>query len=1213
MKFIKLSTHRLLVIAALLISTATYAETYNFRNNLPPGCSQSGNNPAQCPNGLRLGWNDRLVPSSINEVIVNGDVNLRNADVYWQESSRLIIRASGDIVIENDARVNAELFADDDVSIGSRSQLLGSVDAGDEFNTNSNVEVTGDISAGEMYLGYNSDFSGLLTAEDDIETDSDVRINGSVIAGGDVALGNDSRVTGNLSGENVRLNSSNARVDGNVVANDDLVLEWRGSIGGDATAINIRNDSGSYGAVGGTPYCQTSNGSQPLQCQTQSAPADLCEVIPTLSDYAIVALDSISIGFLSGVNGNSVQGPSNGNAILPNGTLEQLNISFPPLTPSAFPSFSTNNDRNNPSNLPPGTYDDIRLNGGNPGASTQGGTYYIDHIRFQRDGAVLQLAPGDYYINRLDISDNSAITISPSGPVRLFIGDYLNAGNYVSINGTGATSDLQVLMYPNADLGMGSSFFSGGLNFNGFIYAPYDDNTITFNAFSQVRGSVFTAGDFALGGFSGFTNTSADRTAVNEAFGCSQTPDQVHHYRLLHPESLVSCLAAPIKIIPCLDANCASRFTEAVSITLQSSANGSQFGNGGNTTFTGGEGVLGLNYVAGGATSISVNSAIPTPQNPTQCFDSSGTIGTDCSIDFRTAGLIFTASDGTSAIPPSFAGEDFNALVRAVETNTETGACEARLTGPQPLELAASCRNPLTCQAAQSFIVNGNAVPLNNANAALNFATVPVTFDANGGAPLNITYSDVGAMRLHGQITLSESPNNSEPAVNDPNVTLNGTSVNDFVVKPHTLSVIAVDSGDQPVSATTNSGAAFASAGENFSLVVSARNADGNVTPNFGRETPASEVQTNYVQTLYPASASAPASDYSGDQGFALDPNRPGSLRTDSARWSDVGTIEISPALTNNSYLGAGDVAVKQNTSVGRFAPFRFAIDSSSVTNSCVPGDYTYMSEPALNVIYQLYAVDSDGNVTENYNAADYAGTAQVDVVAANLSPADNSSDRFADRLINLPTQQSWSAGILNFTTGSAGFARHPDGIIDGPFASLQLGLQITSEIDNRNFAASDLDLSTVSGDAASLNGMLQLRYGRFVIENTYGPETEDLSVPLRAEFFDGSRFITHVADSCTTAQVSALAVLSDPANLNPSAIGSDTTLVDGVVPFNSLRWQATGIGNVGEFIYEYDAPAWLEFNWLDDSGSSYQDPRGIAGFGQYRGNPRVLYWKELN
>ncbi len=1243
---------RCLLPAMLLISFGAQAATYDFKKNLPPGCSQNGNSPAQCSNGLTLNWDDRIVFDKIAEVNVTGDVYLANAEIFLGASTPLIINTTGSVSSNNGMRMYGNINANGQIQLSSANQVEGNLSSQNQITLANGTEilgslnapqidlvsantVTGSITADQLTLRANTSVTGDLNVTGDLSIDSHSTVTGSISAGnlqtyspvtlnGNIDVDNDfilasgSTVNGNVAAGFIRLIASNASITGNATAAGNMVLEWAAQIGGDATAINITNNAGSTNAVGGTPYCQTSDGDYPLECQAPGGgQGSQCDAYNNLIDYGIVGDGGFVPGNNAEINGVEISDPNNtnGNTPTPSGVIEDANVQFPPITPNAFPSFSNGASVNNPTNLGPGIYDAISISQNNTTASLSGGgTYLIDSVSFGPQDQTLILGPGDYFIRSMSLSNDSSIEISPAGPVRIYIQTGIIGGNNLFFNSTGNIQNLMIFLYDGAEFEIGQyNQGSSTYNFNGILYAPYTNNVIDFGNNTNLQGAVLTAGTLELGNNTAINYDDSVQDAVRDSFGCSSEVTDIHHYRIQHPLSVVSCVAAPVRVISCLDSTCSSRYTDAAEVNLTTSASASSFANGGLLSFNGGEGVLGLSYVDGGTATVGISSSAPQPQNPTQCYDSAGTAATSCEVEFRTAGLIFTANDGLSPIPASFAGTDFDVLVRAVETNTQTGACEARLSGPQVLELATSCRNPLTCQAGQSFVANTAAVPLNDAGTTLSYGSVPVTFDANGNAPLSANYSDVGALRLHGRVSLDGAPNADEASIDDPDVTLSGTSINDFVVKPHTLRVFAVDSTNQVATATTSAGAAFASAGDNFSLIVTAENAAGDATPNFGREAPAAEAQASYVQTVYPTTATAPASAFVGNQGWTIDTTRAGSLRTDSARWLDVGTIELAPSLSGNSYLGAGDVAAKQNTTVGRFAPYRFALNTSAVANSCVAGDYTYMSEPAITVSYELYAVNSDGNITENYDSSGYAETATVGFAAANLAPADTTTDRFADRLLNLTAQQSWNAGIMSFNAIDAGFARHPDDVIDGPYANLQLGLRIASELDSRNFAAGDLSLSTATGSAAPLNGALQLRYGRLVLENTYGPETEDLPVQLYAEYFDGSRFVTHAADNCSLGLVANLSIVADPNGLSPVAAGTDSNLTDGVLPFNTLRWLATGNGNTGEFIFDYDAPAWLEFDWRDDAGNSYADPRGIGGFGQYRGNSRVLFWKEIN
>ena len=45
----------------------------------------------------------------------------------------------------------------------------------------------------------------------------------------------------------------------------------------------------------------------------------------------------------------------------------------------------------------------------------------------------------------------------------------------------------------------------------------------------------------------------------------------------------------------------------------------------------------------------------------------------------------------------------------------------------------------------------------------------------------------------------------------------------------------------------------------------------------------------------------------------------------------------------------------------------------------------------------------------------------------------------------------------------------------------------------------------------------INFRYGRLLLDNAFGPETEDLEIPVRVQYFDGREFLLNTDDSCTT------------------------------------------------------------------------------------------------
>src|SRR5690606_6732941 len=167
--------------------------------------------------------------------------------------------------------------------------------------------------------------------------------------------------------------------------------------------------------------------------------------------------------------------------------------------------------------------------------------------------------------------------------------------------------------------------------------------------------------------------------------------------------------------------------------------------------------------------------------------------------------------DGLPLLPDSMiAGEVYEgASLRAVKTNSETGACEVRVTGVTTVGLGYECRNPSTCSSGQAFLLSGGAATANNSGVTINYSDVPLVFDAAGVADLSLYFTDVGQVRLHGELQL--------PAQGaDPAITLRGSST-EFVVKPHHFDLVHVRNTSNVNSDGTSP---FAAAGEQFQVVV---------------------------------------------------------------------------------------------------------------------------------------------------------------------------------------------------------------------------------------------------------------------------------------------------------------------------------------------------------------------------------------------------------
>lgn len=684
----------------------------------------------------------------------------------------------------------------------------------------------------------------------------------------------------------------------------------------------------------------------------------------------------------------------------------------------------------------------------------------------------------------------------------------------------------------------------------------------------------------------------------------------VDHYTISHSGNGITCEAEPITITARDSDGNAIAPPAGAQVELRTVPDTGDWGSGNNIytyTFTGSE----TQFTA------YLQQTTPATLNIDVTDGSASEItSADPDIIFTDTGLRFyDDSTALGLLPNQVAGTlDPNPVLRIVRTDNETGACVARVQNRAlDVNLAFECRNPVSCVGGQTLNLNGTAVAPNNNGAAITYTAVNVNFDNAGFASIPLVYSDVGQMRLHGQINLPAEGN-------DPAVSIAGSS-NEFVVKPHTLEVSAVeDSSGAANPATTSAGNGFVPAGTSFVVRVEAHNSQGNVTPNYGNETTSQVPRLAFGSLVYPSGGVN--GNLSGTNSFSAQGN--GVAENTSVAWDEVGSITLVPHLTGDNYLGAGDlVTFTPSGTIGRFYPFDYAMASSATADSCVT--FTYMGEPAIEVDYTLQARNIGGVTVQNYDEAlGYSGTATVDYVAEN---ADDGTD--LDRE-TIATGQ-WAAGQLIVNDTEALFAR--DTAPEAPLADLQLGLALTDALDSRSLI--DLDMNpTTTGDctvpdnctAKALGTSLELRYGRLFLASAYGPEVLNLPVRFTTEFYnDGLRWQRNNLDTCTTIPRDTVqypaGTIDNDANLTVTLGGGSTTgeygsLSPTEISFTSGQvnhfFTAPGEGNRGNFevrINLTDKP-WLQFDW--DNGAAPNEVLGIYEFGSYRGHDRIIYWREV-
>lgn len=604
-------------------------------------------------------------------------------------------------------------------------------------------------------------------------------------------------------------------------------------------------------------------------------------------------------------------------------------------------------------------------------------------------------------------------------------------------------------------------------------------------------------------------------------------------------------------------------------------------------------------------------------------------------IEFTDAGLRFYGDLAQNPIPNQVAGTNYgDSVVRAVQTNTDTGACEARVEGPQSLDLGYECRNPATCVSGQTMALAGTTVQANNAGTSPSYTSVDVTFDSNGFAPIPFEYSDIGQIRLLGSLDL---PAEDE----DPAVTLLGVS-SEFVVKPYTLALVrAEDAAGNANPGASGGGDGFVAAGEAFTAIVEARNAAGNPTPNFGNESTPQTARVELTNLVYPSGGSLGSLGASAS--FAPS-GTPAQQENTSLSWDNVGSITLTPRLLEDNYLGAGDlVAETESGTIGRFYPFDLVVTNTSRGNAC--GIFSYLGQDAIELGMVLEARDAAGVKVSNYDTGlGYTETAEPDgSYTSMVAENDNSGNgNVFNGRVQATFEGSWVEGTGRFDAtdavvnraGSMADGNPSSG--DGPWPLLQIGLTEFIDPDNRPLADGFDMNATTSGvcgagdcDAVALGDTMDLRFGRLVMDSAYGPEVLDLPAPFYTEYWDGTRFTRATIDNCTRIPREEMIFpggsLTDDSNRTVAIGGGSTTasynnLTGTEVVFGSGRaeqlFSAPGAGATGSFDVSVDLQAlsWLRFDW--DQDGDYNDelqlPPARIGFGSYRGHDRVIYWREV-
>lgn len=725
-----------------------------------------------------------------------------------------------------------------------------------------------------------------------------------------------------------------------------------------------------------------------------------------------------------------------------------------------------------------------------------------------------------------------------------------------------------------------------------------------FNAQAQVGQAALPENFFLslTGSTGGSTNIHELDNVSICALRSQPVGQQIDHFEFDYSSSPLTCKAESFTVRACANPACNELVTSPVTATLSPATLTSGGWVGGNViNFSGGSTTVSLLNRNAANVLVGVSGSVPNtrPLSQTLCRRGNSSLSTqNCSVPFAASGLVFDVPDGV-------AGRVANSIsIAAVKQDDVTQQCVPEFSNvTRNISFWGSyiTPGPTARPVSWPIQVNGGSVGMSEVAAT----TLPLSFNAQGRASINVNYADAGRVELNARYR--GGANN-----NDAGLTMNGAD--QFIRRPAGLCVQATSS-----CAAANAGCSvFGIAGDPFPLTITAHSwgngstnyCNNPVTPNFERSNLG--LQHQLLAPLGTLGSLGVVQYHHGRNAQAQ--------TTINQTVSETGVFRFGSVAFN--YLGMTEpVPVAWSEPIGRFVPANFRVSEQRLQTfaagtTCSPDETpVYLRQP-LDLGYRVTALNRQGAVTTNYTGA-FAKATPV-LQAASTAPLLD----LTERLHYSVSTQGWLAGTAEFNTQTvAGIPQlwirrlNPFSSLDngnGPFTNAVLALQIIDGESTPITGLAEADFNLLQPGCAGSHcntkkvGEFALRYGRLVLDNAFGPEFDDLPLTLRAEYWDGQRFITNTADNCSLSEPDKLNQLSG--QITPVIAGTPQALQAGVSRPLSLLLSAPG--NAAELRFEYLAPPWLTFDW-EQSGNDTQHPQADIIFGRYRGNPRQIFWRE--
>lgn len=362
--------------------------------------------------------------------------------------------------------------------------------------------------------------------------------------------------------------------------------------------------------------------------------------------------------------------------------------------------------------------------------------------------------------------------------------------------------------------------------------------------------------------------------------------------------------------------------------------------------------------------------------------------------------------------------------------------------------------------------------------------------------------------------------------------------------------------------------------------------------------------------------------------------------------WSEVGVLRVNADISG-SYLG---MTVNQGyRDIGRFYPAWLSITENSWDYADDHNGFVYMNQ-TIPYRFTVEAQNMQSDATINYSAFSQALIADVKLLAVD-SDGEELSDRIDEYDLQLwdgAGDGAWSGATLSVSNDFTFLKQQQSASpytssVDGPYQS-GFGLRVSDKVDGVDFVSPDLELkasTTLLDTGKRFTTQPDIRYGRMVLGDVGGTSVSTVNVPLRVEYWQGSRFAINADDSgsyfatpneyvCkqtvwpTSGSGSSSKLIGSDTPSSWAKVASGKSSVVFATPASSdetadVREQVrfwlrldddarsspqlseSGV-NCGA---QYTSQPWLQYNWRDKGD---EDPSAVVTFGIHRGNDKVIF-----